>query len=72
MKHNIGSADRLIRIAVAVGLFALFFAGVITGVWGTVTIVLAAVFLLTGFAGYCPLYFLLGISTLHDHAEGQA
>lgn len=63
MKKNMGSADRLIRIAVAAIIAVLFLTNVISGTLGIVLLVLAAVFLLTSFVGFCPLYGPLGINT---------
>lgn len=63
MKKNMGSADRLIRIAVAAIIAVLFLTNVISGTLGIVLLVLAAVFLLTSFVGFCPLYKPLGINT---------
>lgn len=64
MKKNMGIADRTIRTAVAVVLIALYATGVIEGTIGIILIVLAAVFLLTSFISFCPLYLPLGLNTL--------
>ncbi len=63
MKANMGSADRIIRAIIAIVIAALYFTNVITGVLGIVLLVLAAVFLLTSFISFCPLYLPFGIST---------
>ena len=60
MKQNIGSFDRFVRIAIGVALLALTL--VLEGNarwWGLVGLVP----LLTGIAGSCPLYSMLGLST---------
>lgn len=64
MKKNMGGADRIIRAIIAVVIAALFFTDVITGTLGIVLMVLAAVFLLTSFISFCPLYLPFGLSTL--------
>ena len=56
--HNIGSIDRIVRLAVAVVLLALVVVGPKT-YWG----LLGLVPLLTAAVGWCPLYTLLGIRT---------
>ena len=56
MKKNIGKTDRIIRLIVAVIFAILYFTETVTGVWGTVLIILAAVMLLTAFIRFCPLY----------------
>lgn len=63
MKKNMGTADRIIRIILAIVFGALYFAGVVTGVIGTVLLVLGVVFLLTSFVSFCPLYAPFGITT---------
>jgi hypothetical protein len=63
MKKNMGTADRIIRLIIAVIIAILYFANTITGTLGIVLMVLAAVFVLTSLLGFCPLYFLFGIST---------
>lgn len=63
MKKNMGTTDRVIRVLVAAVIAVLFFTNVITGIVGTVLLVLAAVFLLTSVVSFCPLYAPFGIST---------
>ena len=63
MKPNMGSADRLIRILVAVVLSVLFFTGTISGTTGVLLIIAGGVFLATSFLGFCPMYTIFGIST---------
>jgi len=61
MKKNMGSADRIIRIIIAVIVGVLFYTGTITGVLGIVLLVLAGIFLITGFISFCPLYTIFGL-----------
>tara|TARA_R110002096_G_scaffold432976_1_gene650734 strand:+ start:13631 stop:13834 length:204 start_codon:yes stop_codon:yes gene_type:complete len=63
MKKNMGSIDKAVRIVVAVIIAFLFYNGTITGTLGIVLIVLAAVFVLTSFVSFCPLYTIFGIKT---------
>jgi large-conductance mechanosensitive channel len=63
MKKNMGTLDRIIRIAVAVIIGVLYFTGVISGLTAIVLMVIAAVFILTSFVGFCPLYALIGINS---------
>lgn len=61
MKKNMGSADRIIRIVIAAIVGILYFTGTITGVLGIILLVLAGIFLLTGFVSFCPIYSIFGI-----------
>ena len=63
MKANMGSADRIIRMIIAVVIGVLYFTGIVEGTLGIVLLILAAVFLLTSFISFCPLYAPFGIST---------
>ena len=71
MKKNMSSADRVIRLLVAVVIAILYFTNMIVGTWGIVLLVLAAVLALTSVVGFCPLYALFGINTgkktTHSH-----
>lgn len=63
MKKNMGSADRIIRVILAIVFAALYFTKTVTGTWGIVLLVLGVVFLLTSFISFCPLYAPFGINT---------
>lgn len=63
MKANMGNADRIIRLVIAALIAILFFTNVISGTLGIILLVAAAVFTLTAFMSFCPLYSLLGFST---------
>ncbi|PIB26882.1 DUF2892 domain-containing protein [Maribacter sp. 4G9] len=63
MKKNMGNADRIIRVIIAVLIAALYFTNVITGTLGLVLLVLAGVFVLTSVISFCPLYAPFGIRT---------
>jgi len=63
MKKNIGTADRALRVLIAVVILVLLLTQTLTGVTAIVLGVLAAVFLLTSLAGTCPAYLPFGWST---------
>ena len=63
MKRNMGSADRIIRILVAVAIIALYFTNQINGTLAIALLALSAIFILTSFVSFCPLYLPFGIST---------
>lgn len=58
-----GNADRIFRITAAIVFGILYFTGTITGALGIILLIFGAVFLLTSFVGFCPLYALLGMNT---------
>lgn len=63
MKTNMGTADRIIRIILAVIMGLLYYQGMITGTLGIVLLVVAVVFALTSLMSFCPLYLPFGLST---------
>ena len=63
MKKNMGSADKMIRIVVAIVFALLIYTGKVQGNIAIVLGVLAAVFVLTSFVSFCPLYLPFKINT---------
>jgi len=63
MKKNMGSVDRFIRLVLAVIIGILYFKGIISGTLSIVLLVLAVIFVLVGFIGFCPLYAPFGFNT---------
>ncbi|MCB0403764.1 MAG: DUF2892 domain-containing protein [Bdellovibrionales bacterium] len=60
MQPNVGSTDKIIRFALAIGLFSLFF--FLEGDMRWVA-ALGVVPLITGAINFCPLYKIIGLST---------
>lgn len=60
---NEAPIDRVIRIVLGIGLAALALAGTVTAPLLYVVWVVAAIALVTGIVGFCPLYAALRIST---------
>lgn len=58
-----GNADRIIRVILAAIIALLYFTGTISGTLGIVLLIFAAIFLLTSFISFCPLYAPFGISS---------
>ena len=63
MIKNMGSIDRIVRILAAIVIAVLYFTDVLTGTLGIILLILAAVFLLTSFISFCPLYIPFRINT---------
>jgi uncharacterized membrane protein len=63
MKKNMGDIDRIIRLALAAVITVLYLTGIIPGITGIILIVIALIFAVTSFIGFCPLYTFLNIST---------
>ena len=63
MKANMGNADLIIRILIAVVVGVLYWQGSIEGTLAYVLIGLSIVFILTSLVNFCPLYALFGVKT---------
>ena len=63
MKKNMGSADRIMRLALAALVAVLYFTNIITGTVGIVLLILALVFVVTSLLSVCPSYPLIGMNT---------
>ena len=66
MKPNLSALDRAIRVVVAALFGYLYFAGIVTGAFGIILLVLGAVFVLTAIVSFCPLYAMFKFSTLKN------
>lgn len=63
MKANMGTADKGVRILVAVAIATLYFLSQISGTLATVLLAVAGIFIATSFLSFCPLYLPFGFST---------
>ena len=63
MVKNMGTPDRSLRIVIALAVGVLYFTGQISGIAAIVLGVLAVIFLVTSFFGFCPLYAPFKLST---------
>lgn len=65
-----GSADRIIRLVIALIVVTLYFTGVISGTVLIILGIIGGIFLLTSLVSFCPLYALFGLNTCGlDNAE---
>lgn len=62
MVQNVGLIDKIVRFVVAAGLFVFGFLNLSTGLWWVG--LLGLVPLVTGLAGYCPVWHLTGVKTI--------
>jgi len=65
MVKNMSSFDRMIRILIALIVVYLYFIDYITGTAAIFLLVLSAIFAITSFINFCPLYKMCGINTYH-------
>jgi tetrahydromethanopterin S-methyltransferase subunit C len=63
VKKNMGRWDRTLRLAAALVIAGLLIAGVLKGTAAVVLAIIAAIFVITTFISFCPLYVPLGIDT---------
>lgn len=63
LPQNVGPIDRVARLVIGIGLVILAVGGTVTAPVLFIAWAVAAILLVTGAIGFCPLYFVLGIST---------
>lgn len=63
MTKNVGTVDRVIRLLVAAGVAYAIYTGAITMLMAIILGILAAVFVITAFISWCPIWAMLGIRT---------
>ncbi len=63
MKKNISQPDKIIRVVVAVLLVIIYLTLPLSKPLGIILLAVAGILILTVFMNFCPIYFLLHIST---------
>jgi len=60
---NMGTLDRIIRLIIAAAIAILYFTGNLSGLAVIILGILALIFVVTSFVGFCPLYLPFGLTT---------
>jgi hypothetical protein len=63
MKKNLGGADKIVRLVVALLIVIVFFQEIVSGTLGYILLAIAAIFTVTSLLGSCPIYSIFGISS---------
>jgi hypothetical protein len=63
MKSNVGTKDKIIRIAIAAFIGFLLYSDTISGTFGTVLFAAAVILAATSIVSFCPIYSVLGLSS---------
>jgi hypothetical protein len=63
MEKNLGTADRFIRLAIALFIITLLAAGEFTGSLAAVLLLFAVNLIVTGAISFGPIYYMLGVSS---------
>lgn len=63
MGKNVGTVDKIIRILLAIVLFAVAYFGIVEGTLAIVAYVAGGIMLVTSLINSCPLYSIFGISS---------
>lgn len=74
MKANLGLADKVVRVTIAVLVTVLFFTEIISGSMVFISLIVATTLLITSSISYCPVYGACGINTkkkLNDKANNR-
>jgi hypothetical protein len=60
---NMGTLDRIIRLAIAAVIAVLYSTGNLSGLAAIILGILAVIFVVTSVISFCPLYLPFGLST---------
>lgn len=71
MKKNMGTIDRVVRLIIAIVVGVLYWQNIIEGTLAYILLAAAAIFLLTSFISFCPLYALVGLKTFKESPKDQ-
>jgi hypothetical protein len=63
MIKNVGMIDRVLRVAIALGIGYGYASGTLAGTPLILASIVGVIFLATGLSAFCPLYRVLGLST---------
>jgi hypothetical protein len=66
MKRNMGITDRIIRISLSAAIGVMILERVLHGTVGVVFGILAVILFLTSLSGFCPIYQILDIASIHE------
>jgi DUF2892 family protein len=72
MTKNMGTADRVVRILIALAIAVLYFTGKISGTVAIVLEIVAIAFIVTSLVGWCPSYVPFGLSTRKRSSGGAS
>ena len=68
MKKNLGLADRILRISIAIAVLLLYGLNIITGTLAIILLVVAGIFIATSLISFCPVYWVLKIKSIGKSA----
>ncbi len=66
-----GTTDRVVRLVIAIVVGVLYWQNIIEGTLAYILLAAAAIFLLTSFISFCPLYALVGLKTFKESPKDQ-
>lgn len=71
LKKNMGTADRIVRLLIAVLIAVLSFTGKLPGIAAIIFGIVAVAFVVTSIVGFCPAYVPFTLSTGKKKEEGK-
>jgi len=63
LNKNMGTVDRVVRLAIAAVIAVLYFTGNLSGLAAIILGIVAVIFVVTSVVSFCPLYVPFGLST---------
>lgn len=69
LKSNVGTADRTIRLILAIALIILFYTGVLPGILGVIGLIVALLLTVTSLISFCPIYKIFKLNSVFQKNE---
>ncbi|MFT3753068.1 MAG: DUF2892 domain-containing protein [Paludibacter sp.] len=63
MKKNMGSFDKLIRLAVSIVIIVLYYTGILPATFAIIVLLVALYLTITSLISFCLIYKLFGMNT---------
>ena len=71
LKANVGTADKTIRLILALTLIVLFYTGILPDIVGIIGLIMALLLTVTTLLSFCPIYKLLKMSSIYQKKTFQ-
>jgi len=71
MKTNVRNIDKVVRILAAIVIAVLYFTHIISGTLALLLLLVVGIFLLTSLLGFCPIYWITGLSSKPKQADNK-
>ncbi len=69
LTSNVGTADRTLRLILAIVLIVLFYTGIMPGIVGVIGLIIALLLTVTSLISFCPVYKIFRVNSIFKKDE---